>query len=186
MKRTLLFAFVALFTFGCNSGENKTDSKTADSTGTAPATSSDTKYDYPYTLDKPYQDWQPGDQQHAVNVMKGLKAWENNNIAECVTYFGDSVDLRFDNFHAVLPHDSLANFFSAGRNMYASVTIKMDDWESVISRDKKDQWVTLWYKQIVTDKKGKTETLGVTNDAKIVNGKIVVLDEKIQHFPAKK
>jgi hypothetical protein len=118
--------------------------------------------------------------------MKALKAWETNNIAECVSYFGDSCDLRFDNFQAVLPHDSLANFLAAGRAGYTSIKVEMSDWESVISKDKKDQWVTLWYKQTVTDKEGKTETLGVVNDAKIVNGKIVVLDEKIQHIPVKK
>jgi hypothetical protein len=62
----------------------------------------------------------------------------------------------------------------------------MNDWESVISADKKDEWVTLWYKQIQTDKKGKTDSLGVVDDAKIVNGKIVLLDEKIQHYPVAK
>lgn len=178
MKRLLLFAVIAFFIISCNNNGEKTETKAAENTSAV-------TYDYPYTLDKPYQDWQPGDQQHAVNVMKGLKAWENNNITECVTYFGDSCDLRFDNFHAVLPHDSLANFFSAGRAGYTSVKVEMSDWESVISKDKKDQWVTLWYKQIVTDKNGKTDSMGVVNDAKIVNGKIVVLDEKIQHLPAK-
>lgn len=185
MKKTLLFAFVALFAFSCNSGENKTDTKAAESTGTT-ASSSAVKYDYPYTLDREYQDWQPGDQQYVVNVMKSLKAWENNNMAECVSYFGDSVDLQFDYLRAVLPHDSLANFFSKGRNMYTSVTIKMDDWESVISKDKKNEWVTLWYKQVFTDKKGKTDSMSVINDLKIVNGKIVLLDENIRHYPAKK
>jgi hypothetical protein len=58
----------------------------------------------------------------------------------------------------------------------------MDDWESVISSDKKSEWVTLWYKQTVTDKKGHIDSMSVVDDAKIVNGKIVVLDEKIQHL----
>ncbi len=184
MKKLLFFACMALFAVGCNDKSSTTDATSSDSTKKADVQT--TELEYPYKLDKPYRDWQPGDQQHAVNVMKALKAWETNNIAECVTYFGDSVDLQFDHFRAVLAHDSLASFFSAGRNDYTSMTIKMDDWESVIAKDKKDQWVTLWYKQIFTDKKGKTDSLGVVNDAKIVNGKIVVLDEKIQHYPAKK
>ncbi|MEI9958032.1 MAG: hypothetical protein WDM90_17405 [Ferruginibacter sp.] len=65
----------------------------------------------------------------------------------------------------------------------------MQDWESVISADKKEEWVTLWYKEYTTDKKGVVDSLGITNDAKIVNGKVVILDEKIQHLgppPAKK
>lgn len=186
MKRTLLLAVVALFAFGCNSGENKTETKTGDSTGTAPVTASATKYDYPYTLDKPYQDWQAGDQQHAVNALKSLKGFETNNIAESVSYFGDSVDVRLDYLHMKLPHDSLTKYFTMWRNEYTKLTINMEDWESVISKDKKSEWVTMWYKQIMTDKKGKTDSLEVIDDFKIVNGKIVVLDEKIQHFPAKK
>ena len=185
MKKTLLFAFVALFAFGCNSGENKADTKSADSTG-KPVASADTKYDYPYTLGREYQDWQAGDQQHAVNALKSLKAFETNNIPECVGYFGDSVEVSFDYMRMKLPHDSLAKNFTMWRNEYTNLTIKMEDWESVISKDKKSEWVTMWYKQIMTDKKGKTDSLEVIDDCKFVNGKIVVLDEKIQHYPAKK
>ncbi|MBX2935232.1 MAG: hypothetical protein KF825_13385 [Ferruginibacter sp.] len=179
MKRLLFFSLIAFVAISCNDAADKPVTPATDSTANV-------KYEYPYTLETPYEDWQPGDQQNAVNVMKGLKAWETNNIAECVTYFGDSCDLRFDNFHAVLPHDSLANFFSKGRANYTSVKVEMQDWESVISKDKKNQWVTLWYKETLSYKDGKIETLGVVNDAKIVNEKIVVLDEKIQHISAKK
>ena len=67
-----------------------------------------------------------------------------------------------------------------------SVKIKMDDWEPVISKDKKDQWVTVWYTQIMKDKKGKIDSLSVIDDAKIINGKIAILDEKVRHFPKSK
>ena len=173
MKKLLFFVCMALFAFGCNDKSVSTDAKTG-------------KLDYPYSLDRPYKDWQPGDQKHAVIVMKSLKAWETNNIAEAVTYFGDNVELKFDNFQKTLPHDSLANFLAMGRVEYASVTIEMGDWISVISKDGKEEWVTLWYKQKFTDKSGKSDSLSVVNDAKIVNGKVVVLDEKVQHYEAKK
>lgn len=184
MKKLIFFAFTAFFAVACNTKDGKSENKGSDSTKMADSKTE--KLDFPYTLDRPYQNWQPGDQQHAVNVMKSLKAWETNNIAESVSYFGDSVELRFDNYREKLSHDSLASQFAMWRNDNASVTIKMIDWESVISSDKKEEWVTLWYKQIWTDKKGKTDSLSVIDDAKIVNGKIVVLDEKIQHYPAEK
>lgn len=179
MKKLFLFVCISVFIISCNNKEEKTEAPAA-------GTTSSVKYDYPYTLDRPYQNWQPGDQQHAVNVLKAIKAWETKNLAECVTYFGDSVDMRFDNYHAVLPHDSLMGFMTNSWNDMASVSVKMADWESVISSDKKDQWVTVWYKQINTHKDGKIDSVGVVDDCKIVNGKIVVLDEKIQHLPAKK
>jgi len=173
MKKLLIFGCTVLFAFGCNDKSGSSDAKTG-------------KMDYPYSMDRPYQDWQPGDQKHVVNVMKGLKAWETNNMAEAVTYFGDNVELRFDNYLKTLPHDSLANFLAMGRVEYASVTIEMGDWISVISKNGKEEWVTLWYKQKFTDKTGKSDSLAVVNDAKIVKGKIVVLDEKVQHYPATK
>ncbi len=185
MKKILFIACTALFAFSCNNSDDTkkeaTPAETAKMSDAKPAT-----YDYPYTLDRPYQNWQPGDQQHAVNVMKSLKAYETGDVTASMAAFGDSVELMFDYYHAKLSKDSLTKMFTKQRADTKSMTIKMDDWESVISSDKKSEWVTLWYKQIWTDQKGKTDSLGVINDAKIVNGKIVVLDEKIQHYAAAK
>ena len=119
-------------------------------------------------------------------VMKSLKAYEDGDIASCVTAFGDSVTLRFDRFFARLSNDSLKKFFTASRANFTSTKVHMNDWESVISKDKKDEYVTLWYKEVSTDKKGKIDSVSVVDDLKIVNGKIVELDQKIQHFPTKK
>jgi hypothetical protein len=183
MKKVLVFTAIAIFLISCNNRSEST-ATTADTTKTTASATEDLVY--PYTLDEPYRDWQPGDKQHAVTVMKGLKAFENGDIDGCVAAFGDSVDLRFDHFRAKLSHDSLKKFFTQERANYNSLTIEMGDWESVISKDKKTEYVTMWYKQKWTDKKGKTDSLAIVDDAKIVNGKIVELDEKIQHFPAKK
>ena len=182
MKKLILFACVALFALSCNDKGSSTDNKSGDSTKTADKSA---KLDYPYTLDKPYQDWQAGDQQHAITVMKALKGFETGDIPACVAQFGDSVDVLFDNYRGKMSHDSLTKFFTTQRAAYKSMTVKMEDWESVIGKDK-DEWVTLWYKQTWVDTKGKADSLAIIDDAKMVKGKIVVLDEKIQHYPAKK
>ena len=62
----------------------------------------------------------------------------------------------------------------------------MDDWESVISKDKKIEYVSLWYKQIWTDEKGRVDSLECMDDLRMKNGKIVALNEKIRHYPTKK
>jgi soluble cytochrome b562 len=183
MKKAFFFAAITILMISCNN-KGETTTSTADTTKTTVSDSKDLVY--PYTLEEPYKDWQPGDKQHAVTVMKSLKAFETGDVDGAVAAFGDSVDLRFDYFHAKLSNDSLKKFFTAERAKYSSITIKMGDWESVISSDKKTEYVTLWYKQIWTDTKGKIDSIGVIDDAKIVNGKIVELDEKIQHYPAKK
>jgi hypothetical protein len=62
----------------------------------------------------------------------------------------------------------------------------MEDYEAVQSKDKKDEWVSLWYKAVNTDKKGKVDSVFKMFDLKIENGKIAVLDQKQRRYPAKK
>jgi hypothetical protein len=187
MKKILLISSLAIFVLACNNNDAK-DTKTGDSTKMAEI-KTDTKVipEMPYALDRPYQNWQAGDPQHALTVMKSLKAFQNGDINTCIEGFGDSVTVGFDNFQAKLTKDSLKASFTQWRANSASINIKMDDWESVISSDKKNEWVTLWYKEYNTDKKGTVDSMAVVDDCKIVNGKIVVLDEKRQKLgPAKK
>lgn len=183
MKQTFVIAISVFFVFGCSDNSSTTDIKTTDSTTTSVDVE---KLDYPYTLDQPYKDWQPGDQKHAVNVMKSLKAYENGDIDASLTAFADSVELRFDGYRDKLSKDSLKKMFTKSRGDLSALKVKMGDWESVISKDKKEEYVTLWYKEIQTDKKGKTDSLVIVDDLKIENGKIVELDQKVQHYPASK
>ncbi len=188
MKRILLIASMAIFALACNNNDAK-DAKTGDSTKMGDTKMSDSKMmpEMPFPMDHAYENWQPGDPQHAVTVMKSLKAYQSGDINACMEGFGDSVRLGFDNFQAKLSKDSLKASFTQWRAGSASINIKMDDWESEISADKKTEWVTLWYKEYHTDKKGAVDSMGVVDDAKIENGKIVVLDEKRQKLgPAKK
>ena len=184
MKKLFFIPLLALFVFGCDSKTENTDAASTDSSKTVTANAA--ALVYPYTLEEPYRDWQPGDQQHAATAMKALKGYETGDMDACIAGFGDSVEIRFDYYQAKLSNDSLKKFFANQRANYSSMTVKMGDWESVISKDKKTEYVTMWYREIWTDKKGKTDSLAVIDDCKIVNGKIVELDEKIQHFPAKK
>lgn len=183
MKKIFLFAATATFIISCNNNSTTT-TNASDSTKTE-SVKAETLV-YPYTLEEPYKDWQPGDQQHAVTVLKSLKGFETNNMDACMAGFGDSVKINFDYLQATFSNDSLKKFFTNARAQYNSMTIHMGDWESVISKDKMSEYVTLWYKQIWTDKKGKTDSVSVINDCKIVNGKVVELSENIRHYQAKK
>lgn len=173
------------FAVACNNNVKTSDNNHSDNSTPALSATEETP-DYPFQLKEAYKDWQPGNKKNAWVVMKMLKAWETKNVSECASYFGDSVRLQLDYFEKVVKHDSLPAMLEESLADFASVKIQMDDWESVISKDQKEEWVTLWYKQSWVDKKGKADSLVITDDAKIVNGKIVVFDEKIRHFPAAK
>ena len=117
--------------------------------------------------------------------MKGLKAFVDNDFAALAAVTGDSLVLDFDMLEAKLSNDSAIKFFTEARKMYNDLSITMHDYVSVISEDKKYEWVTLWYTQRWKDAKGVADSTKVVNDIRMQNGKMIELDEKMIHFPKK-
>jgi hypothetical protein len=72
--------------------------------------------------------------------------------------------------------------FTKSRNAMKNILIKMYDWESVVSKDKSEEYVTIWYKQIWEDMKGNKDSASLVNDIKMKNGKITELDEYTRRY----
>jgi len=178
MKKLILYAGILLIAVACEN-QTTTVNKTPKKAAINPA-------DYPYKLNEPYKNWQIGDQKNAIMVMKMIKAWETGKVEECASYFADSAKMYFDYYETVLPKDSMVSFIESSQAEYTSIKVEMEDWESVISADQKDEWVTLWYKQTWVDKEGKADSMNVVNDAKVENGKIARIYEYVMHFAPKK
>ncbi|MBY0479399.1 MAG: hypothetical protein K2Q24_17260 [Chitinophagaceae bacterium] len=181
MKKMFMAVAVAgLFFTACN---NNPASNAATDAVTAP----EEKIDFAYLpMNNPPDNWEMGNLKNAALVLKSLKAYETGDIEGSLAPFADSVWWSFDYVDQKFSKDSLRAMFTEAWKNTASVKIVMNDYESVISKDKKDEWVTLWYKQITTDKKGKVDSISVVDDIKIENGKITVLDEKSRKFPVPK
>jgi len=96
---------------------------------------------------------------------------------ETMKYFADSVKVQFDALDKKMSNDSLKAMFASGWNEYKSVKVKMEDFESVVSTDKKEEWVTLWYTQYWETKKGVKDSVDIINDLQLKNGKIMRIDE---------
>lgn len=171
MRKLLTIAVMATIIFSCKNAEDKKE-VTSDIT-------------YPYSLEKP-DNWDIGSKENTLLVMNALKAFEDNKVEDCLSYFADTVRWRADYMDQTLSKDSLRVAMTNLRNSIQAVQVKMGDFESVISKDKKDEWVTLWYTEIVTDKTGKTDSLAMVNDIKVSKGKIIELNESVRHFPTKK
>jgi len=176
MKQICLVLTVTVALMACNNNSQTEVAKHGDS--------ATVKTEYAYTTDHPV-DWEWGSTDNIKTAMLALKAFENGDITECVKYFADTAVLEFDGFDAKLSRDSIAAFLKQGREMSKSITIKMDDYESVRSKDSKAEYVTLWYKQISEDKTGKKDSVECTNDIKFKDGKIVLLNEKTRHYMPK-
>ena len=181
MKRLFFIGGLALVVVGCNN-QSSSESAKADT-----SSASTDKIEYAYMpRDHQPDNWDRGDQKNIALALASLKAFENNNVEEALKPFADSVRWQFDNFDAKISKDSMRSMFNGLWKNTKSIRIDMDDYESVISKDKKNEWVSLWYNQVMTDSKGKTDSVFVMDDLKIENGKITVLDEKTRRYPVKK
>ena len=140
---------------------------------------------YAYTLKKSY-DWKmnldPNNLQVALNA---LKAFENLDTTTLQKFVADSIWLHVDGYKFKGTKNQFIKEAQHEMDKYKSIKINMDDMESVISKDKTEEWVSLWYDQISTLKDGKIDTMSVYNDIKIKNNKVAVWSEYVQH-PMKK
>jgi hypothetical protein len=146
---------------------------TKDSTTAAPTA---TPVNYAYTIEHP-DNWEVGSTANTAVALNALKAWEDGKLDESLKYFGDSVRLQFDGLNKKLSNDTVKVILTNARNNYKTVKVKMYDWESVISKDKSEEWVTVWYTQSWETNKGVKDSVDVINDLQLKNGKIVRLSE---------
>lgn len=177
MRKSFTLCLIMYIGSSCTNPTEKTTEKTVTTDSTKPV--------YAYTIKKP-DNWDMGSSKNTEIAFNALKAFENHKIEESLSFFGDTVLWKADYMDAKLSKDSLKSIFNSIWNETASLKIEMHDFESVISKDKKDEYVTIWYIQTSTDKKGKVDSLALINDMKIANGRIVELDEYTRHFKTKK
>jgi hypothetical protein len=184
MKKAFLMASAILFIVSCNSNTESTGNTVKDSTTTTMVSTD--KIDYAYLpANHPPDNWDKGDQHNVALVLKSLKAWASKD-STALESFADSVQWQADGMDQKMSKDEMRKRFNDYWGQVSSINIKMDDYETVVSKDKKDNWVSLWYKEITTDKSGKVDSVYCMDDLKIDNGKITVLDEKTRKFPAAK
>jgi len=173
MKRLTLLFFAGIV-FSCN---NKgTTSKDAMKDSAATATTSATAMSYPYTIAHP-DNWEVGSTANTMIALNSLKAWEKGKMDESAKYFGDSIQVQFDGMDKKMSNDSLKAMLTNGWKTYKAVNEKMIDWESVVSKDKSEEWVTIWYTQSWETKKGIKDSSSIINDLQIKNGKIIKIAE---------
>lgn len=137
---------------------------------------SSAKMDYPYKIEKP-DNWEIGSSENTMVALQALKAWEDGNVDQTLKFFGDSIHLKFDGLDKKISNDSLKIFFTENRNKFKSIKERVEDWESVISKDKSEEWVTLWYTDIPETQAGVLDSIDIVNDFKLKDGRIIRIDQ---------
>lgn len=171
MKKIVLF-FIVASALSCNNASQKESGKNEMVT----TETTEQKPSYPYSIKNP-DNWLVGSTANTMVALSSLKKWEEGKIDESAAYFADTVNLKFDGLDKTMSRDSVKNMLGGLWNSYKTVDIRMEDWESVISKDKTEEWVTIWYTEHWETKQGVKDSAAIINDFKIVNGKIAKLDE---------
>ena len=133
------FIIVAGIALSCNNDGTASKDAIKDTTATTPASA--TAMDYPYTIEHP-DNWERRKTANTMTALNSLKAYEEGNIDESLKYFGDSIRVQFDGMDKKMSNDSLKAMLTNAWSRYKTVNMKMNDWESVVSKDKSEEWVT--------------------------------------------
>lgn len=131
-------------------------------------------------------DWQRGSEENVALAMNFLKAYETSNWDSLQQYLSDTVELHVDNFSFEGSRDSLLHLMKEERELYSNIRINMQDYESVKSKSRNQEWVSLWYTETTTMKNGQVDSFFIMDDVQIKNGKVYEIDSKMRRLPKQK
>jgi hypothetical protein len=148
MRKTFLFLAAAVLLAAC-SNEKKEETKTDDQ--------SKSSVTLPYTASYS-SSFEMGDPKHVATILQGSwKDWEENKLDK-TKWLADTIVAFHSNFMVSQGADSLIARWKRLRNGYTSVIDTIEAAMSVRSKDKNENWVLVWGKEINTNSEGKTDT----------------------------
>jgi len=177
--RKALFLLVLVSFMACNSNKNtKVKSmSTKDSTVAQ-------KIVYPPVDNS--TNFEIGDGSVIPGMLEVYKAWEENDMATMKKHFADTVLLvGSDGTELHGSRDSAILRVQVYRNMYTTLKNNYHAFVNLRSVDKNENWLVVWYKQHMTDKKGKVDQAEFIENWRLnKDGNIEALYKYIQHSPA--
>ncbi|MBS0030862.1 hypothetical protein ACTJJ0_28170 [Chitinophaga sp. 22321] len=181
MKKMYLVAVVA-FLAACASNTNKSAPeavKTADSV--SPKQESLT---YPYTAEYS-SDFEIGDPKKAQVILELYQNWDKNTLDNSKSSFAENDTMIFaDGFMFAGNRDSLFVVAKKKRGMMGTVVDSIHAWIPLRSKDKKEDWVTVWTREVCTDAKGKKTVNELQETWRFdENGKINLMYQYAQQQP---
>ena len=148
------FPFFVAITFlaACNSSTDKSKMETPKSAdSTMPKQES---LSYPYTADYS-SDFEIGDAKNAQTLLALYKDWDNNTLDNSKSYFADVDTMIFANGSMFAgSRDSMIVMAKKSRGQFTTVVDSIHAWIPLRSKDKKEDWVVIWTREISTNSKG--------------------------------
>ena len=181
MRKIYLFAAIA-FLAACNSSADK--SKTEAVTASGSDSAKQESLTYPYTPDYS-SDFEIGDAKNAQTLLALYHDWDNNTLDNSKSSFAEIDTMYFsDGSMFAGSRDSLFAVANKMRGQMGSVVDSVHAWVPLRSKDKKEDWVLIWTREISTDSKGKKTAKELHEVWRFdKNGKINLVYQYEQHPP---
>ena len=151
MRKIYLFTTIAFLT-ACTSNADK---PTTEAPNASDSTSEEQRnLTYPYTADYS-SNFEIGDAKNVQTLLALYKDWDNNTLDNSKSAFAENDTMYFSDGNMFAgSRDSLFIMANKMRGQMGTVVDSIHAWVPLRSRDKKDQWVAIWTREISTDAKG--------------------------------
>jgi len=181
MRKIYLFAAIA-FLVACTSSADK--SKTEAVNASDPDSAKQESVTYPFTPDYS-SNFEIGDAKNAQTLLQLYQNWDNNTLDNSKSSFADIDTMYFsDGSMFAGSRDSLFAVANKMRGQMGSVVDSVHAWVPLRSKDKKEDWVLIWTREISTDSKGKKTAKELHEVWRFdKNGKINLVYQYEQHPP---
>jgi hypothetical protein len=157
MKKVLILAAMASFA-ACNSNKDTKDESSSMSSASDSTSSKKDDVAYPFTATYSSQ-FEIGNPQHAKTILDLYKDWDNNTLENSKNSFADIDSLIFaDGSMIAGSRDSVFEAVKKIRNTMGTVKDVVQAWIPLKSKDRNENWVTIWTKEIITAPNGKKDS----------------------------
>jgi hypothetical protein len=146
--RNLIFLIAIVCLAACNN--DKVESMHSDESTKADS------LNYPYTADYSHN-FEIGSSKNAMTLLQLYKDWDNNTLENSKNSFAENNDTLYfsDGNMFAGNRDSLIKVATQARTQMGTVVDSVHAWVPLKSKDKNEEWVAIWTREISTDSTGK-------------------------------
>ena len=181
MRKIRLFVAIA-FLEACTSGPNKSATETIKTADSVPLKQEMPLYPYKASYSS---DFDIGDPKNAQTILELYKNWDANTIDNSKSSFAETDTMYFADGNMFAGNrDSLFVVANKKRGQMGTVIDSIHAWVPLRSKDRQENWVIIWTREISTDAKGKTTAKELQETWRFdENGKINLMFQYMQLPP---
>ena len=98
--------------------------------------------------------------KNTETILALWQEWKNGDLSGSRKHFADSISFFLSDGSVMMgPTDTIMKGMQAYRSSFAKMEVNLDAIFAVKSTDKNENWVAIWGSEVMTDQKGKIDTI---------------------------